>query len=101
MISGCVKCQYDFRLCGVQESPMGFFFHYYMLTLVSNNVHQISAVNFSSIFNNAFPCLVVFLLTVEVEPGSPLEESVARPYSAPRERVWDMAIEQLVAQEFN
>ena len=67
MISGCVKCQYDFRLCGVQESPMGFFFHYYMLTLVSNNVHQISAVNFSSIFNNAFPCLVVFLLTVEVE----------------------------------
>jgi len=27
--------------------------------------------------------------------------ALARPYSAPRERVWDMAIEQLVAQEFN
>jgi len=30
-----------------------------------------------------------------------LKSRVARPYSAPRERVWDMAIEQLVAQEFN
>jgi len=26
---------------------------------------------------------------------------VARPYSAPREKVWDMAIKQLVAQVFN
>jgi len=26
---------------------------------------------------------------------------VARPYSTPRERVWDMTTEQLVAQEFN
>ena len=26
---------------------------------------------------------------------------VTTPYSAPREGVWDMAIEQVVAQEFN
>jgi len=41
-----VKCLYDFRLCGVQESPMGFFS---LLSLISNNVHQISTVNFSSL----------------------------------------------------
>ena len=30
-----------------------------------------------------------------------IQSRVARPYSAPRERVWNTAIEQLVAQEFN